>query len=217
MSFLGSKELLNVARCNRLLFHQITPDVVVRSLLYSGGNEMQSMKNVYRHLKTRAIHSMTAFRTLTLCTGYKCEFCDKNTETDIFNETGISAGRTNRVRPQFAVKACWACLGHSRTHRTATSPKRTISSSLTIPWHKVDDDILNLYYIDNSRVLFDIWSHPRVLAYPYGLRWFDNVDGDLIPVGESHEADFPMRVVMLTKSCGGSRLSINVEVPPVPL
>ena len=193
MSFLPPKELLSTASCNHLLLALITTDLVVRSLLYSGGNEMQSMKNVYRQYAKRAIHSMSPMRLLSLCTGTKCEWCNENSAShDKFVEAGISTCRTTRVRPHFPSRVCWACLQHSRIRRSISSPNRAIYSRLTKPVYKVRGEELNQYYVDNRQLLFEIWSHERVLAYPYGLRYLDDHEGSLIPVGDMYEAQNPV-------------------------
>jgi hypothetical protein len=42
-------------------------------------------------------------------------------------------------------------------------------------------------------VLYEIWSHDRILAYPYGLRYLDgDLDGTLAPVGGRYDATMPI-------------------------
>ena len=192
MEYLGPSDLLNTARCNKKLYGLLDTRLVVRTVMYTGGNTMRSMTTLYPLMKKRAIQSMTPFRLLSSCTGCKCEYCgDKTVYTG-------SPGRTLFVRGSFGTKICWDCLRNETRRRTLTSPHTPIVTSATKRIFKYDirrerdGGHINPYYRRHRETLLQIFSHSRVLAYPYGNRPLDRINGELVPVEFEHMAQDPV-------------------------
>ena len=190
MSYLAPKDLLNAANCNKLMKNNLTMKMVVQSILNTGGTPMASMIALYPHMKSRAIHSMSPYRMLDVCTGTQCEYCQYVTDEP------TPTRKTLQVRKNFAIKACWDCITKPKKRSSIYSPAIQTCYALTTRVNKIDYNTsnerygINVWYEDNRDLLFKIWNHDKVLAYPAGKRWFtERNDGTMLPVANEIEGN----------------------------
>lgn len=155
-------------------------DIAVMSSLFYGKHPYQSIKNLHLHMKRRSIYPLNALRVLMMSGGSTCEFCRFN-----MNNEKIE---TTCVRESFGTKICWYCLrGEAKTGmvlegRDHVPPMTTAFYKLLVYAWK-PEYYLNQFYLANRDILYKIFQHPRVLAYPYGVRFFnyDEEEGLMIP------------------------------------
>ena len=94
------------------------------------------------------------------------------------------SSRPTCIRPSFGVKACFACLRNRRRMRMGG---QWISCKLNSTFDRLVTrnsgsrirHYVNAYYEANRNVLFHIFGHPRVLAYPGGTRFLQYKSGRL--------------------------------------
>jgi len=93
------------------------------------------------------------------------------------------------VRGNFAIKACWECITKPKKRTSNYSPNIQTCYALTTRVDKIDYNTrtehygVNVWYERNRDLLYKIWNHPRVLAYPAGKRWLaERDDGTMLPV-----------------------------------
>ena len=194
MEFSQPKDLHNIVQCNKLLFKLLSTSMVVKNILRSEGRGFQSMKNLYPLMKKNAIYPLKPFRLLTLCIGKKCEYCGNIThDKALFENKGISVGETRFVRGNFGSLICWACLKYERDRYHDAPPKCKRFTNLTSKFEKIKWNcscdtyrykmFYNNIYLSSRMILYKIFEHPKVLAYPYGSRYLQRgIDNELIPL-----------------------------------
>lgn len=158
---------------------------------------MKSMCALHAHFEKRSIHSMTAYRILCICVENNCKYCYHiKRDRDIKNSGPIVPLTTTRVRGNFAVKACWQCIREEQNRFSEHCPKVACCFALTTLINKVEYDSsterfrVNAWYEEHRDVLYPIWNHTRVLAYPTGARWLmESGNGGFTPVAREMDGD----------------------------
>ena len=147
------------------------------------------MMALYPHMKSRAIHSMSPYRMLDVCTCTLCEYCQYVTDDP------TTVKKTLKVRGNFAIKACWECITKPKKRTSNYSPNIQTCYALTTRVDKIDYNTrtehyeVNVWYERNRDLLYKIWNHPRGLAYPAGKRWLaERDDGTMLPVANEIQA-----------------------------
>jgi len=203
--FLAPRDLLNISQVNRNLRSSIRTREVVISGLFHGGNAAKSIRNMIPLLKNKAIYCPSPMRLLRLTCGKKCEFCFGK-HVNQSKKHLFGTGRPAYVRKPWGVFACWHCIRYRR--------KRNVSKTwpypcLTRAFNKYEDVIGQLqngnrffyqppvvqrmspYYQENAETCHRIFSHPSVLAYPYGLRFMTgSIDPNVGPLSHFHNTTF---------------------------
>jgi hypothetical protein len=95
MKFLGPRELFRLAYCSKQLLAKITPEMVIRSAMISGGHAATTIKALQPLMANRSIYPPSALRLLRLINGRKCELC------------GLA--KVSHARPNYGVFFCWPC------------------------------------------------------------------------------------------------------------
>jgi hypothetical protein len=184
MNYIGDiKTLFTLSKVNKLLCETINEEMVIKCAMYSGGRPFASIRNVYRFMKNKSGYIASPLRLLRLCTGKRCEFCNniKTNDESEFRGRDVSNIRPAVVRPHMNVFACIPCL---TTHREPKISQEWNYNCLTRKFErKIWSDhrqsyFENGYFLANRKILYRIFSHPRVTTYPYGYRWvFTDEDG----------------------------------------
>jgi len=94
------------------------------------------------------------------------------------------SSRPTCVRPSFGVKACFTCLRNRRRMKmcgkwTSCKLNSTFDRLVTRNNGNRIRHYVNAYYEANRNILFHIFGHPRVLAYPGGTRFLQYQSGRL--------------------------------------
>lgn len=184
MQYVGNpRTLLTLSTVNKLLRSLVTEEMVIKSALYTGGRPLASIQNIYRFMKNRSAFVASPLRLLRMVTGIRCEFCNNVTVDVRFAYPGedLSNAKPRTVRPQWNVFACWSCC---KTRRNPTISGTWDHDRLTKTF---DRTILsmqgyfheNVFYTSNRALLYKIFCHPRIVAYPCGLRYCHMVNGVL--------------------------------------
>jgi len=170
-------------------------DIAVMSSLFYGKHPYQSTKNLHLHMSKRLIYPLNALRVLMMLAGSTCEFCRFN-----YNNEKI---KTTRVRPNFGTKICWYCVkGEVKSGMILRGrdniPPMTSAFYKLIAYPYKPVYYLNQFYIANRDILYKIFEHPRVLAYPYGVRFFsyDEEEGDLTPTNDGEFISYDQMEIM---------------------
>ena len=169
MSFLAPQDLLQFVKSSKAILGHLNMDIAVMSSLFYGKHPYQSTKNLHLHMSKRSIYPLNALRVLMMLAGSTCEFCRFN-----YNNEKI---KTTRVRPNFGTKICWYCVkGEVKSGMILRGrdniPPMTSAFYKLIAYPYKPVYYLNQFYIANRDILYKIFEHPRVLAYPYGVRFF---------------------------------------------
>ena len=177
MNYIGDiKTLFAVSKVNKLLRETIDEEMVIKCAMYNGGRPFESIRNIYRFMKSKSGYIASPLRLLRLCNGKRCEFCNNTETNDIceFRGKDVSNIRPAVVRPHMNVFACIACL---TAHRNSNISQNWGYDCLTRKFErKIWSDhkqsfFENGYYLAYREILYKIFSHPRVTSYPYGKRW----------------------------------------------
>lgn len=157
-----------------------------------------SLKRLNRIVETRGVWPISPIRTLRLLCGRICEFClNKDNTTTPYTSHSNTNPIPRMVRPGWPVFCCWPCLSESRTYQVSESIADWPGVQLrciTRPWGKVnyhaqhDRFYHKQFYLANRSILLEIFNHPRILAYPWGTRYFD-IETDL-PLSERSRNSF---------------------------
>lgn len=186
LQYLTPKDLHNVATTSKRALASLTHEDVAFTCLYHGGNSLKSIERLYTRSKSMSIHTLLPIEVLRMCISRVCGFCKRNPN----NRFG--PGKTNAVRPNFAVHTCQGCL--VKRFRSDIwlflhgFPKRLATTSLTSAFMRVKYSdskrlyFVNQYYEAHKDAILAIFNHVRVLAYPYGKRLFELIGNEYVPV-----------------------------------
>ncbi|MCP4748315.1 MAG: F-box protein, partial [Desulfobacteraceae bacterium] len=163
MSYLPPESLLNTAKCSKTLMDCLDMDMVVGSCLLSGKYYYKSIRALLPHMEKRSIYPLAPVRVLMMCCGTKCEFCRN--------------GKTQAVRCIFGIKICWYCLQGDNLNPFKYKRVFTTKFNKLQRSPLQDGFFRNQFYLAQRDTLLKIFYHPRILAYPYGERYF-SMDND---------------------------------------
>lgn len=185
MSYLLPQDLHSAATTSKDMLKWLTMDMVVRSLLYNGTRPYDSVKALYPHMVKRSIYPMSPIRVLMICIAKRCEHCPDTKDPQL----------TNCVRQNFGVRACWDCLNDKHPDQPildGNPPSQPIISKFWRLRESPGQDgyFHNQYYLAHRTKLYRLFSHPRILAYPYGIRFHSLVNGAFIPIHDEPDGSY---------------------------
>lgn len=100
MSFLNSRDLLNIIQVSKYMQQSLTIPIAVKAVLMKGWYGMTSMEDLYKLCQKRSIYPPDPERILRIGEAKRCEFCLE--------------GRVKHVRKGYGVVACWKCTNNKR-------------------------------------------------------------------------------------------------------
>ena len=185
------RQLYSIAMMNKVLMESITVEIAVRCAMLEGGSSYENVTILQKLMRKRAIYPPSGLRILRICNGKRCEFCN-NRQVNPFktfafhqhmNDTGFLASRgpfrlssnprPRRVRPSCGLFACQVCM---TTARPPSISRSWPYPCITRRWDRVIYNrntgifYIKQYYAGNRDLMFRIFKHGRVLAYPAGYR-----------------------------------------------
>lgn len=198
MRFLPPQDLLNFVKSSKRMLEHLTMDIAVMSSLFYGKHPYQSAKNLHPHMLKRSIYPLNALRVLMILAGSTCEFC-----RFYYNN---EKNKTTCVRPNFGTKICWYCVkGEAKSGMILCGrdniPPMTSAFYKLIAYPYKPEYYLNQFYIANRDILYKIFEHPRVLSYPYGVRFFsyDEEEGVMTPANNGEFISYDQMEIMWKK------------------
>lgn len=195
MDFISSpRDLYNVAMINKVTMQALTTRMVVRCAMFGGTRQYKCMQMLQKLMVKHSIYPPTPLRLVRLVNGKRCEFCNnesprgQNNLHRYFNTSkAIRCGpfritenpKPRQIRGSLGLFACYPCMTQVR--------HQSISGGWSYPcltrrWHKLflsaslDHRVhTKQTWSVNRELMHRIFSHPRVLAYPYQVRRFDTL------------------------------------------
>lgn len=195
MDFISSpRDLYNVAMINKVTMQALTTRMVVRCAMFGGTRQYKCMQMLQKLMVKHSIYPPTPLRLVRLVNGKRCEFCNnesprgQNNLHRYFNTSkAIQCGpfhitenpKPRQIRGSLGLFACYPCMTQVR--------HQSISGGWSYPcltrrWHKMflsaslDHRVhTKQTWSVNRELMHRIFSHPRVLAYPYQVRRFDTL------------------------------------------
>lgn len=189
------RDLYNVGMLNKITMSAVTTKMVVECSMQKGGRAYKCMQRLHKLMSKRAIYPPSPLRLLRLANGKRCEFCNnvippkQHVPWERFTaKRFVGIGPFNlgnnpkprQVRGNFPLFACYPCM---TVKRPPSISKKWPYPCLTRAWEKFIWSAKRRYpflirhakqfWVGNRRLMFQIFDHPRVLAYPTGNR---NVD-----------------------------------------
>lgn len=182
--FLNASDILQLTMVKKNYHKIVSMDAAMLTVLNNSKWAIQSIYNLYRLMDKRAIYPITIRRLLRIGLGKVCEFCFNN--------------KVHVLRPQSGTFVCWECMNNELySERQAENHEGTTTDldeiiSVNVRWHKVYFKAggtmhIKQYYAAHRGALYNIFSHRRVLAYPYGSRKVKQSSGRVINSKDSYE------------------------------
>ena len=184
LGFLSASDILQLTMVRKRYHKLVSMDAAMLVVLNTSKWAIHSIYNLHRLMKKRAIYPITIRRLLRIGLGKVCEFCFNN--------------KVHVLRPQSGTFVCWKCMNtelyseRQVENDEASSTELNEIISVNVRWHKAylkanGKTHIKQYYAAHRGVLYNILSHRRVLAYPYGMRKVKQSSGRIINSKDSYE------------------------------
>lgn len=165
------------------LTRMLSYDIVFGSMYAYSRSCWTSLKRLNKLVQTRGVWPISPVRTLRLLCGKRCEFClNQENATSPYSSQTDTNPIPRLIRPGWPVFCCWPCLSERRIYQVS-NPKvgwpGVSIRNITRQWAKLfyhpehDKFYHKQFYLAHREILFRIFNHPRILAYPNGFRHHD--------------------------------------------
>jgi hypothetical protein len=104
-----TRDVYSLAHCSKYLRSIVTPEIVVRSAIFSGGKIKEAIHVVMNAVKKRSIHVPSTLRLLRLVNGKRCERLDECFAHDLVKNVPATCPKSGN-RP-FGLMICPMCQG----------------------------------------------------------------------------------------------------------